>query len=153
MRPHRSLEDAANIPELMGRLGALTPASTRQWGSMTVNEMLCHLSDSFLVVLGERPATSAETLLSRTLVKWIALHTQLPWPKGVPTMPEVNPKLNGTKPAEFERDRERVVALLRRFVRPGTTCVRHPAFGAMSRDEWLLWGYGHVDHHLRQFGC
>ena len=36
---------------------------------------------------------------------------------------------------------------------PDTRFVRHPAFGAMRRDEWLLWGYGHVDHHLRQFGA
>src|SRR6185436_12432497 len=105
MRPHRSLKEAAHIQELVGRIGTLTPASQRQWGAMTVNEMLCHLSDSFLAVLGERPASSVETLLSRTVVKWIALHTALPWPKGVPTMPEVNPKLKGTRPAEFERDR------------------------------------------------
>ena len=68
------------------------------------------------------------------------------------TRPEVDPKRDGTKPAEFERDRVRVLELLQRFVRPDTRCGRHPGFGAMTRDEWLLWGYGHVDHHLRQFG-
>ena len=29
----------------------------------------------------------------------------------------------------------------------GCLCI-----GAMTREEWMLWGYGHVDHHLRQFG-
>jgi len=119
---------------------------------MTSHEMLCHLADSFSAVLGERPASSAETWLSRSVVKWIALHTSLPWPRGVPTRPEIDPQRSGTKPLEFERDRTKVVEFIRRFALPDTRCVRHPAFGVMTREEWLLWGYGHVDHHLRQFG-
>ena len=102
---------------------------------MTPHEMLCHLADSFSAVLGDLRVSSNETWLSRTVVKWIALHTSLPWPHGVSTRPEVDPKRDGTKPVEFERDRKTVVDLIR-----------------MTRDEWLLWGYGHVDHHLRQFG-
>jgi hypothetical protein len=152
VRPHRSLNVPANIDELILRIGRLQPTSARQWGTMTPHEMLCHLADSFSAVLGDRPASSAESWLSRTLVKWIALHTSLPWPRGVPTRPEVDPKQDGTKPVEFECDRKAVVELIRRFVLPETQCVPHPFFGAMSRDEWLLWGYGHVDHHLRQFG-
>jgi|SRR5580765_7531615 uncharacterized protein DUF1569 len=152
MRPHRALDNGGNVDELILRLGQLQPASARKWGTMSPHEMLCHLGDSFDAVLGDRHASSAETWLSRTVVKWIALHTSLPWPQGVPTRPEVDPKRNGTKPVEFERDRTRVAELIRRFVRPDTRCGRHPGFGAMTREEWMLWGYGHVDHHLRQFG-
>lgn len=119
---------------------------------MSSHEMLCHLGDSFATALGERDASSDETWLKRTVVKWIALHTSLPWPHGVPTRPEIDPTRAGTRPAEFERDRTKVVDFIRRFARPDTQCGRHPGFGAMSRKEWLLWGYGHVDHHLRQFG-
>jgi hypothetical protein len=153
MYPHRSLKDSANVEELIRRIALLQPDSPRQWGTMSPHGMLCHLGDSFLTVLGERPASSKETLLSRTVVKWIALHTPLPWPHGVPTMPEVDQNIGGTKPAEFERDRQKVVDLVRRFVNVGTRYGRHPGFGAMARGEWLLWAYGHCDHHLRQFGC
>ena len=153
MYPHRSLRDSANVDELVQRLGKLAPDSPRRWGTMTVHQMVCHLSDSFLTVLGERPASSKETWASRTIVKYIALHTKLPWPHGVRTMPEVDQKIGGTKPVEFARDRQKTVDLLRRFVLPETRQWRHPGFGAMSRDEWMLWGYGHVDHHLRQFGA
>jgi len=149
--PHRSLADATNIDDLVGRLMKLKADNPRQWGTMTPHQMLCHLADSFLTVLGERPAAPRETFFSRTVVKYIALHTKLPWPHGVPTTPENDQTIGGTKPVEFERDRERVLDLLRRFVLPGTTYARHPGFGAMTRDEWMLWGYGHVDHHLRQF--
>jgi hypothetical protein len=152
VRPHRSLGTPSNVEELIQRLGRIEPTSPRQWGTLTSHEMLCHLADSFSAVLGDIEASRADTWLSRTVVKWIALHTALPWPQGVPTRPEVDPKRDGTKPVEFDRDRARVVDLLRRFVRPGTGYGRHPGFGAMTRNEWLLWGYGHVDHHLRQFG-
>jgi len=152
MRPHRSLNVRTHVDELTARLGRVEPATARHWGTMTAHEMLCHLSDSFLAVLGERPASPNETWASRTVVTWIALHTSLPWPHGVPTRPEVDPKLGGTRPVEFERDRQKVIDLLHRFVSPDTRYGRHPGFGAMTRDEWLLWGYGHVDHHLRQFG-
>jgi len=29
--------------------------------------------------------------------------------------------------------------------------VKHPFFGALTPDEWMIWGYRHTDHHLRQF--
>lgn len=152
MYPYRSLAELANVDDLRKRLSMLRPDSPRQWGTMTPHQALCHLSDSFLTVLGERSASSTDNVVSRTFIKWIALHTKLPWPHGVPTMPEVDQRKGGTKPVEFERDRETVVELLHRFVRADARYGRHPAFGPMTRDEWLLWGYGHVDHHLRQFG-
>jgi hypothetical protein len=114
--------------------------------------MLCHLSDSFAAVMGERSASSSETWLRRTVVKWIALHTSLPWPHGVQARPEVDPKRKGTAPVEFDADRNQTIVLLRRFASPEARHARHPGFGEMTRKEWLLWGYGHVDHHLRQFG-
>lgn len=152
MRPHRSLSVPSSLDELVTRISRLEVDSPRKWGTMTPHEMLCHLADSFQAVLGEREVSSAESLLSRTLMKWVALHTSLPWPPGVPTRPEVDPKRSGTRPVEFERDRANVVELLRRFAQPDARYGRHPGFGLMTRDEWLLWGYGHVDHHLRQFG-
>ena len=152
MRPYRSLDTQAHIDDLIARLGRVQPDSVRGWGTMTPHEMLCHLADSFLAMLGDRPASAVDTWLSRSVVRWVALHTSLPWPKGVDTRPEVDPKRHGSKPVEFERDRLRVIELLQRFVHPDAPCVAHPIFGPMTRKERLLWGYGHVDHHLRQFG-
>jgi hypothetical protein len=149
---HESLATQAQVETVARRIVQVQPASTRQWGTMSPHEMLCHLADSFASVLGERTASPNETWLSRTVVKWIALHTSMQWPKGVQTRPEVNPKASGTKPVDFERDRARVLELLRRFAQPETRYARHPIFGELTRDEWMIWGYRHCDHHLRQFG-
>ena len=73
---------------------------------MSAHQMVCHLSDSFLVAMGQRTVDSASNLVTRTFIRWIALHTRLTWAKGVKTLPEVDQEIGGTKPAEFGRDVE-----------------------------------------------
>jgi Protein of unknown function (DUF1569) len=152
MYPRRSLIVPANVEELIVRLGRLEPTTPRRWGRMSAPEMLCHLADLFRVAFGEKQASSVENWFLRTVVKWIAINTVYPWPQGVPTRPELDPQRAGTKPADFDRDRQVLNDLIRRFAKADGPRGRHPGFGAMTRDEWLFWGYGHVDHHLRQFG-
>ena len=146
-----SLEDPAVVDQIVTRLRSLHQERPRAWGKMTPHEMLCHLADSFQVGLGERQASPAETFLTRTLYKYIALRTSMAWPQGLETRPEVDPRAGGTKPEDFERDRARVISLMQRFVLPSVTYGRHPFFGVMTREDWLIWGYRHTDHHLRQF--
>jgi hypothetical protein len=146
-----SFADAGLVEQTLTRLNKLHDKRPRAWGKMSAHEMLCHLADAFAVALGERPATSQQTWMNRTVVKYAALHTSVAWPKSTKTMPEVDQMIGGTKPADFERDRERAIALLRRFVEPGARYGPHPMFGTLTREEWLVWGYRHTDHHLRQF--
>lgn len=152
MYPRGSLSDPGTLDTLVARLGALRSDTPRQWGRMTAHQAVCHLNDSFLVVRGDRAAGSAETMLTRTLIKVIALRSPMPWPKGSPTMKEVDAEREGTLPVDFDRDRARTQTLLREFAAPTAKYVRHPLFGEMSRTDWMLWGFGHTDHHLRQFG-
>jgi Protein of unknown function (DUF1569) len=146
-----SLNDPGAVDALVTRLGKLHDQRPRAWGKMTPHEMLCHLSDSFAGVMGERQVSSVETWWTRTVIKYFALHTQLVWPKGTPTRPEVDQTVGGTKPTDFDRDREQAIALLRRFASPEARYAKHPFFGALTREEWMIWGYRHTDHHLRQF--
>jgi hypothetical protein len=121
---------------------------------MSAHQMICHLSDSFLAVTGQKPVSHATNPLQRTIVKWIALYLPLPWPAGIPTRPEVDQYVGGTRPADFAADVAQLEALLEHV----TTQTRvfdgqsHPIFGRMSDAAWLRWAYLHVDHHLRQFG-
>jgi hypothetical protein len=148
----KTLATPGTVDEVIARIARLDPASERRWGTLTPNEMLCHLADSYGGMLGDRIVTPVDTVLTRTVFRWVALHTALPWPKGVPTRPEVDPRQQGTQPVDFDRDRDAVVALIRRFITPGARYAHHPFFGSLTRREWLIWGYRHPDHHLRQFG-
>jgi len=141
--------------EILQRLRAVRPESARRWGRMSAHQMVCHLSDSFRVVTGQKPVSHSTGLLQRTIVKWSALYLPLPWPAGIPTRPEIDQELGGTKPVDFGQDVAQLEALLEYI----TTQTRpfewqlHPIFGRMSESAWLRWGYLHVDHHLRQFGA
>ena len=151
----KSLANPIDKNEIVGRLDAIGPASRRRWGKMTAPEMICHLSDAYRVILGERHAESVSNWFSRTLFKWAALWFPTRWPHGVSTVPECDPRLGGTQPAELTRDITELRQLFERFAGAARTdeFPQHPIFGKLSKKEWMRWGYLHMDHHLRQFGA
>jgi hypothetical protein len=139
--------------EIARRIAALQAGARPHWGKMTAHQMLCHLSDSYGVGLGEKYASPATGPLQRTLVKWLALSVPVQWMHNAPTRPEVKQGEGGTPPTEFERDRATLLRVVERFAAGGQLAGKaHPFFGAMTEREWLRWGYLHADHHLRQFG-
>ncbi len=64
-------------------------------------------------------------------------------------------EIGGTRPAQFESDREQLLHLMDRFSSqsPAPQFAPHPIFGQMTRKELMRWAYLHMDHHLRQFGA
>jgi hypothetical protein len=100
---------------------------------------------------GLREGTRVDNPISRTLVRWVALHTPMKWPQGVKTVPSADQEQGGTKPAEWDRDLAELTRLIRDF--DATSGRRHPIFGPLTVDEWNIWAWRHADHHLRQFSC
>ena len=148
----KRLDEDGVVDELVGRLARLTPDTRGRWGRMTAPEMVCHLLDSYHVAMGKRDVSSVDTLFTRTLLRFFAIHVPVRWPQGVPTRPEIDPQRQGTRPEQFEREREMLATLIRAFAGRAGTFAPHPAFGPMTRREWMIWGYRHPDHHFRQFG-
>ncbi|HWE48622.1 MAG TPA: DUF1569 domain-containing protein [Bryobacteraceae bacterium] len=134
--------------ERLARLDSHTPAV---WGSMNAHQMVCHLNDSFRVATGEKHASPATNILQRSVIKWLALHMPMKWPRGVPTRPEIEQGKGGTPPAAWDRDVAELTTLILSFSGQKTFGI-HPMFGEMNRDEWMIWAYRHVDQHFRQFG-
>ena len=151
----KTLANVQDEAEIMQRLASIGPSSRRRWGTMTVDQMICHLNDAFRVALGGKSARPVKNQYNGPLMRWFALWLPLPWPHGVPTAPECDGNLGGTPPADFERDKRELLALLERFAaRPNDVAQQaHPFFGQMTEKEWMRWGYLHADHHLRQFGA
>ncbi len=148
----KTLSQESAQREVLTRVAALRADSARRWGKMTCHQTICHLSDAFLLPLGEKQASPVRLPIPRGLAKWGALYVPLKWPKGVATRPEMEQGVGGTPPAEFLEDREKLVVLIGRFAEAREFGVGHPIFGAMSPKDWMRWGYLHSDHHLRQFG-
>ena len=135
------------------RLARLGPDSPARWGRMSSHQAVCHLADGFRMVLGDRPIEMRGGFFTRTLIRFMVLTLPVPWPKGVPTAPEIDQEREGTNPGEFEADRRQLLQLIDRFVTAVEgTMSTHPIFGDLTRNEWGRWAYRHMDHHLTQFG-
>lgn len=149
----KTLSSTNDLADIRGRIALVAPGDSPLWGSMSAPQTICHLCDAFRCPIGERvPAPFKALPLPAPVFKWLALWVPLKWPPGIRTPPEVDQRIGGTPPAEFEADRAALLATLDRFAFGTGPWAPHPMFGRMTRAEWMRWGYLHCDHHLRQFG-
>ncbi len=102
------------------------------------------------MMAGERAPAAVDNLFTRSVVRFVALHTSLAWPKGVKTVREADQEQGGTRPAAWDRDLAELIERIDTLAVP----VRHahPIFGPLTEGEWGVWAFRHADHHLRQFG-
>jgi hypothetical protein len=147
----KNLAEKSTQEEILKRLKSVRPDSPRKWGKMNPHQMVCHLADSYRGVMGQKPVGKKSGIFQRTVMKWGALYFPLPWPHGIQTMPEMDQLQGGTLPVELQYDINELTALMAQFL--AAKKVPHPIFGVMTGEEWARWGYLHMDHHLRQFGC
>jgi hypothetical protein len=150
----KTLANQLDREAIVRRMSLVRPDLERRWGKMSAHQMVCHLADSFRGVMGEKELSVKPGTFGRGVFKWVALYSRLPWPHGVKTMPEADQLIGGTRPVEFEADREALRVLFERFTREPRDFVlrKHPMFSVMSAADWMRWGYLHMDHHFRQFG-
>jgi Protein of unknown function (DUF1569) len=151
----KSLSNPNDKEEILRRLQNVQPETSRRWGKMSAHEMVCHLSDGYKMYIGEKKVKPAPGRISGLILRWIAIWSPFPWPKGFPTAPEVDQRAGGTPPAQFEADKRTLCELIERVAkRPKDFDWQpHPHFGQMSERSWMRLAYLHANHHLHQFGA
>jgi hypothetical protein len=148
----KSLSRQSDRAEILARIHSLSPSSQRQWGTMSVGAMMCHLYDAYLLALGDKIVQPVKMPMPRRVMKFMALSTNAQWPKGLPTPEEVKQGSGGIPEGEFNADKQRLLLVFDRVcTHPSLAEVAHPFFGKMRHEDWMRWGYLHADHHLRQF--
>ena len=128
----KSFRQPESLEEIHRRIKQLSTESPRQWGRMTVNQMVCHLADAYQAHTGDRECVEVSQPWKRMGMKWVALYGPLSWPKArIATVPEVGPLRDGTLPSEFTDDVERLERSLDVFVEAASErrCGRHMLFG------------------------
>jgi hypothetical protein len=145
----KTLSNASARRELLERLERLTPKATARWGIMTAPQMLAHLVDWMLMAKGELKAAPKNRPLRFPPLKQLVIYW-LPFPKGVPTAPE----LISRKPLEWSIEHASMRKHVESFenLDPRSLWPIHPVFGKMTPRMWGVLGYRHTDHHFRQFG-
>ncbi len=142
----------AAYADIQQRINQLAATSPRQWGNMTLPQMVGHCGIQLKKALGILPETAVEgPAFYRTSVgRWLILYA-MPWPKGSPTPIAMNMLTNQAQVPDIAKAKTELLQLLQRL-QGKDSFKAHPFFGKLTKKDWgrLIWK--HLDHHLRQFG-
>src|SRR5471032_659381 len=106
-------EAKSELHERVGRLAWNAPAA---WGSFTAPKMVCHLADSLKMAMGDLKVAPKALPIRYTPLKQFIVYLA-PFPKGMPTAPE----LLAREPREWGADVADLQALLDRAASARTT--------------------------------
>ncbi len=147
----KNLFDKETHTEIINRISKLTPQSQRQWGKMTVSQMLAHCKEAFTVPLSDK---KLPRIFMGRLIGWAfkkMLYNDKPWKRNLPTAPNFLIK----DERDFEKEKQELTELINRFYNSGPANVGkfpHPMFGTYTSEQWGKSMYKHLDHHFSQFG-
>lgn len=143
----RTLLQPSDYEYVLTRLNALNGSENRLWGTMTESQMLAHCRKQIEMALGEIPT---KPMFPRP-IQWLSKITfgyYIPWSKNLVTAPEMIAKDD----VLFDAEHEQLLSLITEFME-AKELFPHPIFGNMTKADWGLIIYKHLDHHLRQFGA
>ena len=148
----KNMFEPTTVNEIEDRIAHLGPDSERQWGKMSVAQMLAHCSAAIGMAEGNvRPPRILLGRLLGPLAKKSLIVNGEPMRRNSMTEKSVLV----TDERDFVVERQRLRESIGRFVSGGPgICTNHPHFffGPLTPGEWAALMYQHLDHHLRQFG-
>lgn len=148
----KNLFDPTAVIEITGRIEHLRPDSERQWGKMSVAQMLAHCSAA--IGMAEGKVTPPRILLGRLLGP-LAKKSLIVNGEQMRRNAMTEKSALVTDERDFTVERQRLRESIDRFASGGPRiCTKHPHFffGPLTPMEWAVLMYQHLDHHLRQFG-
>jgi hypothetical protein len=142
------LHDPAVYQSIRKRIESLRVDSPRQWGKMTIDQMLWHVNVSMREAVGEYKPEIGPIPLPKWLMRWAVIH--MPWGRGVRTRPD----MYAVSAHDFNAQKSETLALLDRiYSRPVTADWPDSAsMGRMAGKHWSQLTAKHLEHHLKQFG-
>ena len=148
----KTLWQPDSVQELKDRMARLQPDTPRLWGKMTPAQAMAHCTIGMELACGDRhPPRMFIGRLIGGLIKPKAFQPSEPMRRNSPTIPGF--QVADDRDLAVECDK--LARAIDRFYSAGPSgCTSHPHsfFGQLSPDEWSMWMYKHIDHHLQQFG-
>ncbi len=147
----KSLYKESDAAEIIMRINRLTPETQRQWGKMSVSQMMAHCTEAFRQAFGEiKIKRSIPGILFGRIAKRMFTGDKQFKP-GLPT----DKQFVFTDEKDFNEEKKNLIDAVQKFSTgrgSNLTTDPHPFFGKMSNEDWDMMFYKHLDHHLRQFG-
>lgn len=148
----KSVFDEIVTTELINRINNLSPASKGQWGKMNVSQMLAHCNVTYeLVFENKHPKPNAFKKFILKLVAKPYVVTAKPYKKNGPTGPQFI--IKGER--DFEAEKKRLIDYIDKTRKLGSEHFEGKeshSFGVLTKEEWNIMFYKHLDYHLSQFG-
>jgi len=124
------------------------------WGTLTVKNMLIHLTQSCKMMhLGNTQLVIKEKHIKKAID---FLYTDKPISRGIKIPIDVGYNFNDGIEEDIEELKENLqdaVNTMLSFLNNSTDFKSiHPFFGELNAEEWLLFQKKHFTHHLSQFG-
>jgi hypothetical protein len=145
----KNLFDSAVKQDIIIRINKLTPDSKGLWGKMNVGQMLAHVQ----VPIGVAEGTNK---IKRTFFGRIVgplakpmIYNNKPFKRSLPTDPSFV-MLGNEK--DFETEKQNLLGMINNFSETTIVNEVHPFFGQMTKEQWSIGTWKHLDHHLQQFG-
>src|SRR5215471_18358912 len=104
------LHDPAVRTSIEARLDAIRADSPRQWGSMSVDQMLWHVNQFLSGSPGEGTLVTQKSAIPAPIMKFFLIY--MPWPRSAPT----NKGAVAKGEHDLEAQRARCKALIAKFV-------------------------------------
>lgn len=145
-----NLFNPSDVSEILNRIEKLTPNSQRQWGKMNVAQMLAHCNISMETAIGKN--SISRVFIGRIIGNLLKpkVLSEKPFGKNSPT----DKSYIFPSSLNFKEEQAKVVASIKTFSEGGPTrCTKHPHpfFGNFTPEQWAIFQWKHLDHHLRQF--
>ena len=139
--------------EVRNRVLLVTPASPRQWGTMSVSQMLHHLNLACGGSLGFYTLPDESYFVSRTVFRWILVDSFPEQPVGL-RLPK-GFKIPHAAEFDFDFEKQQLLKIMDAawHARSPDDWGPHPMFGKMTLSEWGKLLQIHIDYHLKQFAA
>jgi hypothetical protein len=139
--------------EFQDRILRITPANPRQWGTMTVAQMLHHLNLACGGSLGFYDLPDGSYLVSRTVFRWILVDWHPEQPVGLRLPKGFKIPHDAAFGFDFEKEQLLKILDVAWHARSAADWQPRPMFGPMTVKEWGKLLQIHIDYHLRQFAA
>lgn len=145
----KSIFDDTAYQEILSRVVSLSENSERQWGKMTVGQMVWHCQIPLKIAIENKKPKKRGSLLAKIFFKK-AMYNDKPWRKNLPTAS----KLKAKETKDFKEEVGPLQQLIHQvhLLKERKVWNPHPVFGEYTHEQWGQMQYKHLDHHLKQFG-
>lgn len=134
--------------QLLSRLSSFQADSKPKWGRMTPAQTLMHLDKAIGCGVGQYQFSNISNVFTRTIVKWLVIDILPRFPHNART----GSMLKVQDEPDFIKAKQKLLQTLELAYHSTQNEYPHPLFGNLTKSEWGVLVFKHLDHHLRQFG-